>query len=281
MPQQTPSHQPASNQPEQTFVLSRQAARELDHLAQTQHHIPSIVLMENAARSLACAILRIMSPEASILIVCGPGNNGGDGLALARHLHNAHFRVSIVLTHPPTPLSTLEHAMDDVAINLMIVQSMKLRFVPHSPDSPPELDYIPDMVVDALLGTGLDRPLKGTISKFAAWINALGQKGAKVLAVDIPTGLDADTGQVLGSCVRADYTVSFVAPKIGFSALTAQQNAGEIIIGDISSPPGLLKACGTPMTTPKRPDPVLSHTKSSALSSDPPLGAGRDAPCQH
>src|SRR5690349_20070858 len=181
---------------QEMFVFSRQAVREVDRLAGEQYGIPSIVLMENAAFHLADVALHMTGETegARVLIFCGPGNNGGDGLALARHLHNAGARVEIMLAAPAAEYT------GDAATNLAIATKMGLHIVrlAEDPDGDPErvVDrFAPDLVVDALLGTGLTADVREPIAGLIGWVNALGRKGVRVLAVDIPSGLDCDSGE--------------------------------------------------------------------------------------
>lgn len=206
------------------LIFTRESVRKLDRLAVEQYHIPSIVLMENAAIAIAAAALkmvrRIRNPR--ITIYCGPGNNGGDGLAAARHLHNAGARISIILSGP------MSRYAGDAAINLGIVKAMKLPI--HSATHRPTRT---DLIIDALLGTGLDRPVQGVIAKL---INQINRPKSPVLAVDIPSGLDADTGHPLGAAVRANHTITLVGLKVGFLTPHAKVYLGKVSVGDIGIP---------------------------------------------
>ena len=230
---------------QELFVFSRQAARDVDRLAAEEYGIPSIILMENAAFRLADVALHLTegAEPARVLVFCGPGNNGGDGLALARHLHNAGAKVENMLAAPVADYK------GDAADNLGIARKMELPMVRLAEDSGGDAGreverFAPDLVVDALLGTGITAGVREPIAGLIGWVNALGRKGATVLAVDIPSGLDCDSGEPLGAAVMADVTVSFVGLKKGFTSLTAQGYIGEVIVVDIGAPRELCERLG-------------------------------------
>jgi NAD(P)H-hydrate epimerase len=219
-------------------ILDRAASRAIDHEATRRYGMPSILLMENAAIALRHEALAMLHASSSIanhqstiprvLILCGSGNNGGDGYALARHLHNADCQLRLVRIGIPREGS-------DAAINYDICRRMDLPIV----DWRSDLDLsegAPDLVVDAIFGTGLDRPIEreSAHGKAIASIDALGRA---VLAADIPSGLDCDTGQPLGIAVRATRTVSFAGIKRGFIVNSeSRRYTGEVVIGDIGVP---------------------------------------------
>jgi hydroxyethylthiazole kinase-like uncharacterized protein yjeF len=194
----------------------------LDRLAIEDYGIPSIVLMENAAVHLAAAARRMMPPRnGTVILYCGPGNNGGDGFALARHLHNSGARVQVVLAAPA------QRYTGDAATNLDIIRAMGIDIRRRPPTARP------DLIVDALLGTGLDRPVGEPIAGFIRMIN---RARSRVLAVDIPSGLDADSGKPLGIAVRADVTVTMAGRKRGFTRAPAREFLGRVIVADIGVP---------------------------------------------
>ena len=220
------------------YILDRESVRAVDRAAVEEYGIPGIVLMENAARGLADQALRMLAEapnsHPTALIVCGSGNNGGDGYALGRHLHNAG--VNVVLVHLGEP-----RAGADAAIHREICQKMGLCEVP--------LEKIAtradaDLIVDAIFGTGLDRAVRGPAAQAIEWING---PSAPVLAVDVPSGLDCDTGEVLGTAVRADCTVTFVAKKPGLIKAAAKEYVGKVVVADIGAPIELVQRLGRPM----------------------------------
>jgi NAD(P)H-hydrate epimerase len=215
--------------------LSRAQVREIDRRAIEEFGIPGIVLMENAARSaadVACTMLGGRVPGKFVTIFCGPGNNGGDGLAIARHLHNRGANVDVVPVFDPQRLS------GDALCNWQIVSAMELEVTPLS-SCELTLASEPDLVIDALLGTGAhDRP-RGRI---AAAIDLFDTDvRSPVLSVDVPSGLDCDTGKPLGTCVRATRTITFVAEKLGFANPDARAYIGEVVVGDIGCPRDLIE----------------------------------------
>jgi NAD(P)H-hydrate epimerase len=247
------------------FVFTRRAVREVDRLAAQDYGVPTIVLMENAARHLADVCLDLLEEhhDPRVLVVCGPGHNGGDGLALARHLHNAGIILAIVLSAPDRGTAPAVGAQqDDAAANLQIVRKMGLPLFAAEAQAPvrairqavEELGR-PDLVVDALLGTGLDRPVREPLLGLIGAINELHKQGAAVVAADIPSGLDCDTGEPLGAAVHADVTVSFVGIKAGFTTLSAQAYLGDVVVADIGAPRELVERLGRPVDAgaPSRP----------------------------
>jgi len=232
---------------ERAYVLTREAVREVDRRAVEELGVPSIVLMENAALALADAAIGVLCETGGrrALVVCGPGSNGGDGLAVARHLHNAGADVRVALA------GRAGAYRGDASINLEIVERMGLAIADASEGSLADAgDPRPDLVVDALFGTGLTRPLEGAMAALVGQINDLRARGALVLAVDLPSGLDADRGEVLGAVVRADLTVTLAGVKPGLLRLEAQEVVGELIVGDIGCPRELIEELGDPIEPP-------------------------------
>ncbi len=207
--------------------LTRDQVRAIDRRAIEEFGIPGVVLMENAGRGAAELLARLNSLRERVAILCGPGNNGGDGFVMARHLDRLGITVNLFMFCPPEKLSA------DAAVNYRIVERMGL---PISQSSAVALAGY-GWAVDALFGTGLRGELQSPWSEIVTAINA---SGAKVLAVDIPSGLDCDTGEPLGPTVRANHTVTFVGMKEGFLTSTARQFVGEIHFVDIGAPRKLI-----------------------------------------
>lgn len=235
------------------YVLTREASRRLDELARTEFAMPPIVLMENAARHAADVALegleRVENPR--VLVVCGSGNNGGDGMATARHLHNAGLLARVVLSCDPNAL------MGEARTNYEIARAMGLVLGPLEAagtqggareallGTAGALE--PDLVIDGLLGTGLTRPVEGAMAGLISGLNEIGDDGVSVLSLDVPSGLDADTGRPLGAAVRAAVTVTFAGLKAGFLRLDAQGYLGEVVVGDIGVPRELVERLGRPL----------------------------------
>jgi len=215
------------------MTLTRQQVREIDRMALERYGMPGIVLMENAARAVVDEAMRQMKSQVnkSTLILCGGGNNGGDGLAAARHLHNRGVSVVVGLMVDPTTYK------GDAAINWKIVEAMGL---PVSPITTALIArHARGLVIDALFGTGLTEPPRAPFPGIAAEVNDF---CSDVLAVDVPSGLDCDTGMPLGVCIKASTTVTFVAPKVGFEKSTARSFVGSVVVGDIGCPKELIEA---------------------------------------
>lgn len=207
--------------------LTRDQIREIDRISIEEYHIPGIVLMENAARSVADIALRMLprQRDAKILILCGGGNNGGDGLAAARHLHNAGCDIQIALTIDPARYQS------DALINWRIIQAMQLpvtQATPHLIESAKA-----ELILDAIFGTGLTQAPR---SPFDKTVQSLDGRKNPILAIDLPSGLDCDTGRPLGACVRATKTITFVAEKVGFQNPEAKQYLGEVEVAGIGCP---------------------------------------------
>lgn len=208
--------------------LTCEQVRAFDKHAIEQLGIPAVVLMENAGRG-AAQVLQSLGVHGLVVIACGKGNNGGDGLVIARHLANAGIDTLSLLFARPEDLSA------DAAIQWNIVQKMQL---PTQVCAGTDLDEAAlaatfaraDWVVDALFGTGLTGPLRAPFDRVVALINA---SRARVLAVDIPSGLNADTGAPQGATIRATDTVTFVAPKLGYRNPAAAEFLGQIHVVDI------------------------------------------------
>ncbi|MGC8625470.1 MAG: NAD(P)H-hydrate epimerase [Phycisphaerae bacterium] len=219
--------------------FSRSGLMEVDRRAVEQFGIPMVALMENAGRQVADITRSYTLEGSAVLILVGAGNNGGDGLVAARHLANRGHAVRIVLT---TEESKFKGAAQR---QLQIVRSMNLpvQVLPQHTQALSqwlEQSHTGDAIIDSMFGTGLNRPLDGLVRELILNLNAAGQR---VVSVDLPSGLDCDTGKPLGAAVQAAHTVSFCGMKIGFESPEAIRYLGQISIGDIGAPLALLQAC--------------------------------------
>ncbi len=217
------------------IVLTRAQVREVDRRAIEEYGILGIVLMENAGRN-AAGLIRYWTPsDGPVVIVCGRGNNGGDGFVIARHLHNAGIRVELLLTCDIVQLT------GDAATNARIVEKMGLPLrmfdtVERIADQRPALRRA-RIIVDALLGTGFSGQVRSPMDLAIAAINEEARAGgAKVVAIDLPSGLDCDTGEPSNATVKADHTITFVARKAGFDAPGAAAYTGEVHVAGIGAP---------------------------------------------
>jgi NAD(P)H-hydrate epimerase len=221
------------------MILTREQTRELDRCAIEEFGVPGIVLMENAGRGMA-ALLRTLGINGLVVICCGKGNNGGDGFVMARHLDNAGVRVRVLLFGDPAQLS------GDAAINHRIVAASGIALEVFAD---PTLDEErlrrqladADWIVDALFGSGLRGTIQPPFDRILAAINSA---AARVFAVDIPSGLDSDTGQPLGIAIRAHHTATVAAMKKGFLTSSAAAWVGQVHVIDMGAPRVLLARMG-------------------------------------
>lgn len=200
--------------------------RELDRIAINDFDIPGQTLMERAG-SAAFSVIRNCWPDAQqISVVCGGGNNGGDGYVVARLAGEAGYRVNVGYTVNPEKLQGDARSAADKLAGAGIIPQ---------PYSTTLLDNC-DVIVDALLGTGLDRDVTGELHKVIADIN---KTTAMVLSIDIPSGLCANTGQIMGICVMADATISFIGMKQGLFTNQGPECSGRVFFDDLNVPPDI------------------------------------------
>lgn len=213
--------------------VSAAQMRDIEKRALSEFGIPGTVLMENAGRGAAEVIHRD-SPGARILIFCGKGNNGGDGFVAARYLHDLGHRVEICLLAQPQELK------GDSLLNFKVLSQSAIPVNVASLDTLaliiPQLIENNDVMVDSIFGTGLNQPIKGTALTIIEMIN---RSGKKVFSLDIPSGLHPDTGQTLGISVTAYATITFGAPKVGFSSNPGSAAVGQVFVVDIGLPESL------------------------------------------
>jgi len=232
--------------------------RAIDRKAIEGMGIPGVVLMENAGLQVARAAAEmlldltqegwlavsegplIMPKEGlggkKVAIVAGKGNNGGDGFVVARHLHQRGAAVKIFVAGEP------ESLQGDARINLEIIQRIGLPILPvldaTSLEGMERWAREADLIVDALLGTGIHGPVRDPI---ASAIEAIDRCATPVLAVDVPSGLDSDSGQICGVCVRATRTITLALPKVGLVTYPGASYAGQVTVADIGIPKSLLQ----------------------------------------
>jgi NAD(P)H-hydrate epimerase len=219
-------------------VLTRDQVRRVDELAVSRYAIPSLILMENAARSAAAIIDAQYAAGGRTVVLCGPGNNGGDGCAIARHLHNAGWSVRLAITAPP------DRWTPDTATNFRIVEAMGLGPL-IVPDAGSQQDFVQsiaadEIVIDALLGTGFQGKVRSPLQELIERVNTGPRRG--VVAIDVPSGLDCNTGSTGGVAIRADLTITFVAAKPGLLAMHGAAYVGRLEIADIGVPRELIEA---------------------------------------
>ena len=211
---------------------TREEIREVDRIAIEDYAMPGVILMENAGRGATQMALEMLGDREHprVSIVCGRGNNGGDGYVVARHLDNRGIGVTVHLLAPRDKIG------GDALINLQIAEKMKLDIRDAAAG---ELDFAGSgLIVDAMLGTGLSGEVR---EPFRAAIRAINAAAKPVLAIDIPSGLDANTGEILGTCVRATRTATFALPKIGFTRKSGPAMCGNVTVVDIGVPREILE----------------------------------------
>jgi len=270
-------------------VLTAEQMREVDRLTTERYGIPSIILMENAAHAVARVITEKLGGSVkgkSILILCGKGNNGGDGAALARLLHEKGARVEVNL------FGKGEDTRGDARQNFERLSSIASTDWENKGDlyfeQTPLMDYWVhtsgfdigsfDVFVDALFGTGLTRPLDSTFSNFPLAVEKQYKMGdgeavdpmnsTLILSVDIPSGLFSDAADAPEVHVEADVTVTFTSPKIGNLLFPASRSNGELIVADIGSPHELIDEQPSQLFLAEREDATNWLMKSAFSSSD-------------
>lgn len=223
-------------------ALTREQIREIDRAAIEDYGIPGVVLMENAGRNAARLIADYFQtwsnpkePQASacaspgqtkVCIFCGSGNNGGDGFVIARHLCNAGFHVEIVLLADPQRLAP------DAGVNHNIARKMGIPTQRFSAGQTQACVGHAHVVIDALLGTGFAGEVRPPMDRAVELINTADH--ALTVAVDVPSGLDCNSGRPAAATVKADLTVTLVAPKVGFAA--AAEYTGKVLVANIGAP---------------------------------------------
>src|SRR5271156_4486800 len=217
--------------------------REVDRLTTESYGIPSAVLMENAGRSVAQFIQQRFSSleRRLIFVLCGKGNNGGDGFVVARQLLEMGATPEVILFCDPREMKG--EAQDNLRRWENV--SGELHVVRTSAELSDWRSKLLacDILIDALLGTGVRGPVEGLLRDVIEIVNQRAG-GPAVVAVDIPSGLQADTGEIQGGAIAADYTVTFTAPKVGMFQGKANENVGQLIVRDIGSPPDLISEVG-------------------------------------
>ena len=214
-------------------VLTAAEAREADRAAIEGYGIPGLLLMEHAARAVADAARELLAPAGRVVVVAGAGNNGGDGYAAARLLFVAGVLVHVVAVGDPARLR------GDAAENAAMWTRIGGRTEPFASRALEGLGP-GDVVIDALFGTGLAREPEGDWAAAIDAVNDARVRGAGVVAVDLPSGLSADTGRPLGAVVEADVTVTFGTLKRGHVLHPGATLAGRVRVADISLPPDVL-----------------------------------------
>ena len=215
--------------------------RNIDREAEEVYGIPGILLMENAGLKVASHVMEADSScSKNICIICGKGNNGGDGFTAARHIYLKNRNITVFL------VGSVESLKGDALINYNIADEMGIpvKSITGEDDLTQLSEGVrkSDIVVDALLGTGT----KGVVSGlYREVIDIINEYSSYVISVDIPSGIDADSGKILGAGVNADVTVTLVLPKTGLYTYPGANLAGRVFVEDISTPPVLVEKLDT------------------------------------
>ena len=233
-------------------VLTCEEMRAYDARAVAELGLPSIVLMENASRNAAVVAIELLETadipaaneahQSQVLIFCGTGNNGGDGLGIARHLTIQGVLPCVFCVGLLAELKGDARIMAQAcaALGLDIIEANAQDAFDHLAHKSP-----PTLIIDAIFGTGLSRPPQAAAHAAINAINTLARRGSLVLAIDVPSGLNADTGVAMGVAVHADVTVTFAALKPGLLQLQAQEFVGELAVVDIGVPINFAEDLGT------------------------------------
>jgi ADP-dependent NAD(P)H-hydrate dehydratase / NAD(P)H-hydrate epimerase len=224
-------------------ILTAAEMREVDHLTTERHGIPSLMLMENAGRSVAELIGRRFPhlERRHIVVLCGKGNNGGDGFVAARHLREKGAKVSAYLFADPNEVK------GDAATNLDRWRQVagELHVVRSAEEWQRSKQALrsADVIMDALLGTGVRGKVEGLLAEVIDDVNRH-DPAQIIIAVDIPSGLSADTGEFAPVCIQADRTVTFTAPKLGMVLREGPRQVGRVAVREIGSPTELVEQVG-------------------------------------
>lgn len=212
-------------------TISAREAKELDLRAKEEFGIPTLLLMENAGKAVSEEVLKIIAgKKARVAIFCGKGNNGGDGFCVARHLLAAGIDPDVYLA------GKINEIKGEVRVNLDILLRLGKKIFETNEQN---IDIVRrriskySFIIDALLGVGVKGEVRGVVARLIQLINGA---SANILSVDIPSGLEATSGEILGCCVKANKTVTFVARKTGMLKYAGRKFCGKIIVSDIGVP---------------------------------------------
>jgi hydroxyethylthiazole kinase-like uncharacterized protein yjeF len=221
------------------YLVTAVEMRDMDRLAIESHGIPGLVLMESAGKGAARVLLAQFADhlKAGVGIICGKGNNGGDGFVMARYLADHRIRVTVYL------LAKTSMVKGDAAANLNRLAPLNIPVI-EVPDENAFSKAISSLdqhglLVDAILGTGLSADVKGF---FKTVIDYMNQRPTPIFAVDVPSGLNSDTGQPCGACIRAQATATFALPKIGHFSYPGAEYTGKLEIIDIGIPEAVVQS---------------------------------------
>jgi hydroxyethylthiazole kinase-like uncharacterized protein yjeF len=215
-------------------IVTADEMRDIDRKTIEEYGVPGVVLMERAGLAVASRIKEIFGRK-RVLVVCGSGNNGGDGFVVARNLNKAGWEVNVFLTSKPENLKGDALIQYKTAVKSGVTISHVEELLTHHSS----LITRHSIFVDALLGTGLSKNIVGTLSEIIRVVNNV---NVPIVSVDIPSGISSDNGQIMGQAVRADYTITFGLPKRGHLLYPGAEHTGQLFIEDIGFPEELLRS---------------------------------------
>jgi NAD(P)H-hydrate epimerase len=215
-------------------VVTAEEMREIDRKTINELGIPGSVLMERAGLAVVANIKKLFGRK-RVIVLSGSGNNGGDGLVVARNLHNEGWDVQVFIAASPGDLKGDAFLQYQIAVRCGVSIKLAKEFLA----SHVSIVSRHCLIVDALLGTGLSKNVTGTLSDVIRIVNS---SNVPVISVDIPSGISSDNGQIMGSCIKADCTVTFGLPKRGHLVYPGYEYSGQLFVEDIGFPDGLLKS---------------------------------------
>ncbi len=239
-------------------VVTAEEMRRIERASDAAGHTYAM-MMEQAGAAVARTVQAAMaSPDSSILVLVGPGNNGGDGLVAARNLHDAGVRVNVYTWRRDTP--------DDPNFRAVVERDMPL----YAAEKDPDLGYLraalreAEIIVDGFLGTGATRPIEGLLKDVLNVVRQARREDSLIVAIDLPTGLNTDTGAVDPATVPAGITVTFAYPKRGFYLFPGAEYVGELVVANIGTDPALGADLKVEVATPEEIAAILPRRPASA-----------------
>ncbi len=242
-------------------ILNASQMRDADRRTIEEIGIPSLVLMENAGRQVVAALEARFDDldDRHVAVLAGRGNNGGDGFVVARTLLGRGVDVSVFV------VGSLADMKGDARVNLEVLGRLGLSVVEIGDEQQWELHSSEvsssDLIIDAIFGTGLNTPIRGTLETIVADINEM---GIPIVSIDLPSGMSADSHQLIGDCVQASLTVTLGAPKLALVLPPAATRAGELIIADIGIPPEVIEEVDGSRIEIITPEPLREHVRPRA-----------------
>lgn len=214
-------------------LVTASEMRDMDRLTINDAGIPGVVLMENAAKGATEVFMEHFNPteDSAIFVICGKGNNGGDGYVMARYLHNRGMKVSVIIAGDKSTIS------GDALVNLSVIEKLGIEISEIIDDTAFETLYQRlsecSYIIDGIFGTGLNSPVTGIYKKI---IDAVNNANKPVMSIDIPSGMNSDTGDIMGAAIKADLTVTFGFAKPGHYVYPGASLTGRLVTLDIGIP---------------------------------------------